>query len=352
MLRVILTLLALSLTLSAGDRASGYSVYRSEDHGRTWARSDTGLPGDSRINAFTANRESLIAGTDGGIFTSGDSGKTWKKSSIMGSLTNAAHRVTSVAALHNTVFAGTSEGAVLSSEDNGNVWKLNPTFPRRIVRSLLAVEGGLYLGTDAAGVYKTTDLGRTWIQLAAGLPENAQGLALTAIDGRLFVGLYAKGLYALNQPEQRWVQVGAVDQIKPLVLASTGDTLIAGHNPGGIYWSDNLGQNWKHWTMATAPGPASDPDLFPSLDSILGERSTRTLEPLQAPIWEMSADSKIAIAGAGNGIYLSADQAHTWSRATAGLPPNAPGIAFLIQEDLILAAVHERSSSCTEVKTK
>jgi photosystem II stability/assembly factor-like uncharacterized protein len=351
MLRFILALSVLSFTLSAGDRSSRYAVYRSEDHGRSWSRSDTGLPGESRINAFSATRESIIAGADSGIFTSTDSGKTWKKSSIVGSLTNSAHRITSVAAVNNSAFAGTSDGAVLVSADNGQVWTLNQAFPRRIVRSLLALDGGVYVGTDAAGVYKTTDLGRTWIQLAAGLPENAQVLALTAIDGHLFAGLYARGLYTLDQPDQRWVQVGTAAQIKPLVLASKGETLVAGHNPGGIYWSDDLGQTWKHWTIATAPGPTSG-DLFPSLDSILGERSTLTLEPLQAPIWEMTANPKIAIAGAGNGIYLSTDHARTWTRATNGLHSNAPGIAFLIRDGLIFAAVHERSSSCTEVKTK
>src|SRR5688500_4529577 len=115
MLRFILTLSALSITLAAGDGSSRYTVYRSEDQGRSWSQSDTGFAGESRINAFSGSGKSIIAGTDVGIFTSMDTGRTWKKSSIVGSLTNTPHRITGVAAVSNTVFAGTSEGVVIFS---------------------------------------------------------------------------------------------------------------------------------------------------------------------------------------------------------------------------------------------
>jgi hypothetical protein len=58
----------------------------------------------------------------------------------------------------------------------------------------------------------------------------------------------------------------------------------------------------------------------------------------------MSANSKIALAGAGDGIFYSTDHARTWTRATTGLPVQSSGIAFLIQENLVLAAIHAKSN--------
>ena len=60
---------------------------------------------------------------------------------------------------------------------------------------------------------------------------------------------------------------------------------------------------------------------------------------IEAPIWEMSASSKIAIAGAGNGIFYSTDRARTWTRATTGLPTQSSGIAFHIQDNLALDVI-------------
>jgi hypothetical protein len=61
----------------------------------------------------------------------------------------------------------------------------------------------------------------------------------------------------------------------------------------------------------------------------------------------MYANSRFSITGAGSGIYVSIDSARTWQRAEAGLPPGAPGIAFVANDALILAAVIEEESTPT-----
>jgi hypothetical protein len=93
----------------------------------------------------------------------------------------------------------------------------------------------------------------------------------------------------------------------------------------------------------TASGPLAF-DTVQSLESIPG---MPTSSPLHAPIWELAANSELAIAGAGAGIYYSTDHARTWIRATIGLPANSSGIAFLLRKDLILAAIHQKAPSCT-----
>ncbi len=83
------------------------------------------------------------------------------------------------------------------------------------------------------------------MQVADGMPASSQVLAFAAVGEHVFAGLYAKGIFKLEG--EKWPQVGVADGIRPLVLAAVGGTVIAGHNPGGIYASDDLGRSWRRW---------------------------------------------------------------------------------------------------------
>jgi hypothetical protein len=335
------------------DPTSHYALYRSEDLAQSWSRSGLGLPRDSRINALTATARTFIAGTDAGIFISTNTAKSWQPVAE----TKTA-RVTSLTTLDQHTFAGTSNGILLTSTNHGFTWQRNQSFPKSVIRSLHAFDGSIYVGTDANHVYRSSDRGRTWNHLTAGLPDLSQISSLTSLNGRLFAGLYAKGLYTWDNPQKKWLQLGASEKIAPLTLAANDRTLIAGHNPGGIHWSDDLGQTWHHWTIASHSEILNSPFLiqnspsdsapFPLLGSLVIQTQRGSLPVLDAPIWEMSANSKIALAGAGSGIYSSTDRARTWTRATSGLPTQSSGIAFLIHENLILAAIHQQSPDCSE----
>lgn len=333
-----------SSLLSAGE--GSYALFLSKDHGRSWSGADIGTRSDTRINAVASTKTSIIAGTDAGIIISTNSAKSWHPAAIHNP---GRARVTCIAHLRNRIFAGTSEGLLLTSSDDGANWQSNPSFPRHWIRSLHVMGQTLYVGTDADHVYGSSNQGETWNHLSAGLPPQSQVFALTSIDDRLFAGLYAKGLYTWSEADHKWFRIGASADIRPLALAATGGNLVAGHNPGGIHWSDDLGQNWKRWAHADAPTPPRDGgDSFPSLDSLL---FTSPDSSLDAPIWEMAADAKVAITGAGDGIYYSTDRARTWSRATTGLPANSNGIAFFIRPDMVLAAVIHKPGSCAESKS-
>ncbi len=332
---------------------SFYALYVSKDQGRSWAPSTNGVRSDKRINALASTKATIVAGTDVGILISTNNAQSWTVVSIPG---QEQVRVQALATIGEGLFAGTSEG-LLGSADGGAHWEVKKGFPRRSVRSLQVMGETLYVGTDADHVYRSTDKGETWEHLSAGLPPNAQVFSLTSIGRNLFAGLYAQGLYTWTEAYQNWQQVGASDGIRPLALAANGRTLIAGHNPGGLYWSDDLGQTWTHWAhsditranVSNAPNVPETVDPLGSLDSILAKRASSLL---QAPIWELAANSELAIAGAGSGIYYSTDHARSWSRATVGLPAASSGIGFLVRNDLIVAAIHHKSPSCAGATEK
>lgn len=320
-LRLTAILLVAAMFTGSAAAAEAFAVFKSGDRGQSWIRADAGLPERSRINAFGSVNGVLLAGTDAGIFASGDEALSWRPAA---GAAMSSGRILSFATLGRRVFAGTDGHGLLASPDGGRTWAVEGAFPSRKVRCLLAHAGRLHAGTDADGVFASSDVGRTWGRLPAGFPAHGQVFALAAVEGRLFAGLYSRGLYVWEEPARSWAKTGPV---APLALAGVHGTLVAGHNPGGLHWSGDLGATWSPGEAgANAPGPQA---FFPADDS--GGLSA------EAPVWELAAGEGLVIAGASAGIYCSEDRGRTWTQARRGLPEESPGIAFLVNRDLILA---------------
>jgi photosystem II stability/assembly factor-like uncharacterized protein len=288
-----------------------YVIFRSTDRGRSWARSDAGLPSSARINALASAGDLTLAGTNSGVYFSADEGQSWTASVAA---PKGVARILSFARLGRKVFAGTDRSGLIVSSDNGRTWSRVDGFHPQKVRTILCLNETIYAGTDQDGVFASRDRGESWIHLTRGLPNGSQIFALGSVNGKLFAGLYANGLYAWDAPEERWIKQG---NVSPLALASLGETLVAGHNPGGLLWSDDSGATWTQGVAATSDKT--------------GELSNN------APVWEMAAGDDIVIAGAGSGIFYSDDRGRTWTRARAGLPAKSPGVSFLLTKNVILA---------------
>ena len=319
----VMLVLALVLADTAA-AAEEYAVFRSTDRGRSWIRADSGMPARSRVNAFGSKGEVLFAGTDAGIFISGDGARSWRPAT---GAAMSSGRILSFATLGREVFACADGGGVLVSADDGGSWRPAPALPSKKVRCLLFHQKRLHAGTDADGVFVLDSDRQVWTPLWPGLPALAQVFAMSVVEGRLFAALYSKGLYVWDKQEDHWTKVA---NVSPLALAAVDGALVAGHNPGGLYWSGDLGASWSKGVAAGhAFGPLAalnpvDPGALPS----------------EAPVWELGAnDEGLAMAGAADGIYYSTDRGRTWERTRAGLPERSPGIAFLANRDLVLAGV-------------
>lgn len=214
-------------------------------------------------------------------------------------------------AFGKTIFAGTPQEGLLRSLDSGRNWQPIAQSQFRYVRSLAVLDGSIYAGTDTQGVFVSADNGNTWYAHSSGLPALSQVFTMTVHRGSLYAGLYRKGLYKLDPQLKIWSKVG---EVVPLALASTGEGLIAGHNPGGIHL---LKEPNRNWTPAKLPyGPQ------------LGN----------APVWELAARPRLTLAGVAAYIYRSLDQGNTWTPLEQGIPAGATGIAFLINDNVALTA--------------
>jgi photosystem II stability/assembly factor-like uncharacterized protein len=283
----ILTFSLLWVGLAAG------AVFRSEDGGRSWLRADAGLPAE-RVNALGEVGGRWLAGTETGIYASNDGGRKWELAG------GGAGRILSFATAGANVYAGT-DGGLLWSTDGGRQFTPVLAFPAKRVRSLAVLGETVYAGTDRDGVLASENAGRSWQRLNSGWPALGQAFALAVSGGRVFAGLYAKGLWVWEAG--RWQKRG---ETTPLALAAVGETLVAGHNPGGLRRSADGGRNWQE-TMPTVP------------------------------VWEMGAGGGRVVAGAGEGVFVSDDEGRTWRRAA--LPQQTPGISMVVRGETMLVGV-------------
>jgi photosystem II stability/assembly factor-like uncharacterized protein len=193
------------------DLSTGDGVYKSTDAGRTWThlglRDAQQIP-EIAVDPRNANRLFVAAlghpygpNDERGIYRSTDGGRSFQK--------------------------------VLSKDENtgGNDVDIDPANPEVVYATLWEErqgpwENAVWAGTNG-GIFKSTDGGTTWNQLTKGLPKVVQAnVAISPAN--------PKRLYAI---------VAAYDE--------SGTS--ANRGAGGIYRSDDAGENWAQITNDSRP---------------------------------------------------------------------------------------------------
>ncbi|MBA5871102.1 MAG: hypothetical protein GDA68_14055 [Nitrospira sp. CR2.1] len=157
-------------TLYAGTSGKGVHSYKERSSG--WTRLRQGLKDheglvENFIRVLAVDKEQgVYAGTfDGGVFRSGDGGKTWLP--ISRALPNDSIR--GLISNERGVYVATGRG-VFKTVDKGRQWvPLNKGLSNLSVQVLIEGEkGGFYAGTSS-GVYRSDDDGLTWTAVSQGL---------------------------------------------------------------------------------------------------------------------------------------------------------------------------------------
>ena len=161
-------------TIFVGTVGGGLS--RSPDGGETWVRVRDPLATESNVRALAAypdNPHRILAGSDNGIFRSGDNGITWEKlDSPMDDLQIWSIGIDPVDS--DTIFVGTKPDG-FRSRDGGKHWEqlsMGVAQPcvigvPRITNMIVDPRDHrtIWAGIEVDGVYKSLDGGDNWVHL-------------------------------------------------------------------------------------------------------------------------------------------------------------------------------------------
>ncbi len=265
--------------------AWGDGVYRSRDGGRTWEHA--GLAASEHIGRI------LVDPRDGNTVFVAAEGPLWSAGGERG--------------LYRSEDGGDTWNAVLTVDENTGVTdvEFDPVDPdimyaatyerRRTVWSLLA-------GGPGSGIHKSTDGGRTWRRITAGLPNGDMGK----------IG----------------IDVSGAD--RNIVYA----TIEGGPDDRGFYRSTDRGESWErrnsyisggtgpHYYQEIEASP-HDPDLVYQMDVFIhvtrdgGATFTelgtgREKHSDNHALWIDPANGRHLLAGTDAGLYETFDQGTTW----------------------------------------
>ncbi|MEQ3657127.1 MAG: glycosyl hydrolase [Dokdonia sp.] len=267
-----------------GNVSSGYGVWKSEDAGKTWKQS--GLKNSRhipRIRVDPKNADIVYAGVlgniykptqDRGVYKSTDGGKTWRK----------------------TLFSNADAGVVdlIIDPNNSRILYATTWNARRTPYSLSS-------GGEGSALWKSTDMGETWIELS-----NNEGFAkgILGIMGITVSPVNSNRLYAMVENEKE----------------------------GGLYTSTNAGVSWRKvnserklrqraWYYTRLYADTKDENTVYVLN-VRYHKSTdggKSFSTYNAPhgdhhdLWIAPEDPNRMIIGDDGGAQVSYDGGRSWS---------------------------------------
>jgi len=239
---------------------SGNTVFRSDDNGFSWTPVFTAT-GFTNIFSLVAAGGNVLTGTTSGIFRSADNGQTWQENNmgINGLRINALNVLTTVVpsierTRRNTLLAGTDNG-IFRSINNGADWtSANQGLTNQFVACLTTFttpSGQVTLaGTTGGGVFRSTDGGITWTpsNRAASVQggNSLEGRLINRVErimGRFVFACASVGLFRSNDDGLSWSFVGIPD-MNVRGITEVAGILFAGVFEGGVYMSRDTGRTW------------------------------------------------------------------------------------------------------------
>jgi photosystem II stability/assembly factor-like uncharacterized protein len=250
----------------------------------------TNGPEAGLIFALVVKGEDLLAGTyQGGVLRSSDNGENWTDANS--GLTNPD--IFSLAVMGTDLFAAT-DGGVFLSPDNGSSWsEVNSGLDLNYGYSSLAANGAyLFAGSPIGGIFRSDNRGASWADVTTTDIDDFLIKTLYGSNGILFAGTYMGSVYTTTNNGASWTaaKTGLPQDIINAFI-SNGTIVFAGTD-SGVFKSSNNGASW---TGAN--------DGFPP------DSKVRALVKSGASLY----------AGTKNGVFLTTNNGASWTAINSGL---------------------------------
>jgi hypothetical protein len=310
-------------------------VFFSRNGGRGWSRA-SGIPERVAVDSFLPVGDSTLAAlVPGGVAVSRDGGAYWQ--AVVGAFGGGGGVMALARPTSDAVVAGTMGHAVWSGGIGGRWVRSGSGLPSLGHGAALVADssrpGVLYVGTLGQGVYKSTDGGHQWRPLTAGL-AGPQAIVLTLAltnGGSQLVAGTASGIVAFGGVD-RVIQAGSaaspLSELAPVFEGQNGlnAAFYILHLIAVIWWVGTIVAG-ALGLLVTLRQPSLGPTLW------------RFVRPKLALSFVASSAAGL-LTGVYNTVYNSAsDSPVTTLQAAEDLLHTGYGVTLLVKHLLIIAVV-------------
>jgi photosystem II stability/assembly factor-like uncharacterized protein len=245
-------------------------IFVSTDAGASWQRQGAVSPRSDMVvdhilvnpsdsNRLFAGLWSISSNSDGGVFASGDAGKTWKE---LAPMHGQSVRALAMAPSNPLVLVVGSLEGVFRSLDGGNTWSLISPPRHAEIRNVesIAIDPGkpdtIYAGTWHLP-WKTVDGGKSWVHIQRGIIEDSDVFAIfihpTSTDSALLSA--CSGIYQTTDGGNLWSKFKGIPPSSRRTRAITADPsnpkLIYAGTTEGLWKTSDGGGSWNLMTSKT-----------------------------------------------------------------------------------------------------
>lgn len=316
--------------------------WKTSDAGRSWRRVPVGMIEDSDVMTLTIDRRqprTVYATACTGIYRSRDGAARWTRAQGIPSSSRRTRAFAQDPEDPARFYAGTTEGLWASADDTASWRRL--TGPDIVVNAIALLPGGtLLLGTDGAGVLRSSDRGGSWQAANDGfsarfvsrlLPDRERGRMLAVVRQDRFHA----GVLVAPRLDGPWRKLApGLEGREVLSIAVNGDSVLAGTD-AGLFASED-GAAWRQLAVAPAGGAprprvaeiavlepqtwlaATDRGLLRTSDAGRSWQEQR-LGAARAVTALLALEDSV-VAATPLGLYQSSDAGRSWSFLSPGPP--------------------------------
>jgi photosystem II stability/assembly factor-like uncharacterized protein len=320
------------LFASVGDpqdaaRTTGGGIYKSEDDGLTWLKSDNGLSENTKVSDLTRIENTLFVSTgyqihigDRGVFKSADLGQSWQPAGLNDSQLRLI-RTTS----NQQLVVGSNVSSIFISNNKGESWlQTGKEIENWSVFQVIENSNYLFVSGES-GIWRATIPVNEWKQIKKEL-----GNLVKLSNGNILMAENGVILRSENNGDT-WKPIADLKTEMIFFYALDTNLLIACAQGDGIYHSNNNGEAWLKYTMGEFEKNRFRTAIKTAKGTLLVGSTGGTLRSIdQGETWEniddefyvwsfVESNNVIYAGGYAQGVRRSTDDGLTWTEFNSGL---------------------------------